>query len=81
MNKKILKLENNKEYFAISAIQDNEINYLLLINVDNEFDSKIVKKVSDGNEDYIIDIDQGDILLELKSKFKEAVDKEKNIYV
>ena len=80
MNKKIIKLENNKEYFEISELEENNIKYLLLINVDNEFDSKIVKKVTIDNEDYIIEIEQGDILLDLKSKFKSLVDKDKNIY-
>lgn len=80
MNKKILKLENNKEYFQISEIVENNITYLLLINVDNEVDSKIVKKVSMDNEDYIIEIEQGDILLDLKSRFKEQIKKEKSNY-
>lgn len=80
MNKKILKLENNKEYFEISEITENNITYLLLINVDNEFDSKIVKKVTIDGEDYIIEIEQGDILIDLKSKFKSQIEKDKNIY-
>lgn len=80
MNKKILKLENNKEYFEISEINENNITYLLLINVDNEFDSKIVKKVTIDGEDYIIEIEQGDILIDLKSKFKSQIEKDKNIY-
>ena len=80
MNKKILKLENNKEYFEISEINENNITYLLLINVDNEFDSKIVKKVTMDGEDYIIEIEQGDILADLKSKFKNQVERDKNIY-
>ena len=80
MNKKILTLENNKEYFEISEITENNITYLLLINVDNEFDSKIVKKVTIDGEDYIIEIEQGDILIDLKSKFKSQIEKDKNIY-
>lgn len=80
MNKKIIKLENNKEYFEISEINENNITYLLLINVDNEFDSKIVKKVTMDGEDYIIEIEQGDILADLKSKFKNQVERDKNIY-
>ena len=80
MNKKIIKLENNKEYFEISEITENNITYLLLINVDNEFDSKIVKKVTIDGEDYIIEIEQGDILIDLKSKFKSQIEKDKNIY-
>ena len=80
MNKKIIKLENNKEYFEISELNENNITYLLLINVDNEFDSKIVKKVTMDGEDYIIEIEQGDILADLKSKFKNQVERDKNIY-
>ena len=80
MNNKILKLENNKEYYTISRLTEDNINYLLLMNVDNEYDIKIVKKVNINNEDYIIEIKQGDIINSLKEKFKELVDKEKNIY-
>ena len=80
MNKKIIKLENNKEYFMISSLEENNIIYLLLINVDNEYDIKVVKKVSIDNEDYIIEIDQGDILQDLKSKFKTSINNEKNNY-
>ena len=80
MNNKILKLENNKEYYTISTLTEDNINYLLLMNVDNEYDIKIVKKVNINNEDYIIEIKQGDIINSLKEKFKELVDKEKNIY-
>ena len=31
MNKKLLKLENNKEYFMINELEDNGIKYLLLL--------------------------------------------------
>ena len=48
MNKKILKLENNKEYFSISELTEDGINYLLLMNVDNEYDVKIVKKIQEN---------------------------------
>ncbi len=78
MNKKIIKLENNKEYFMVQSILEDGITYLLLMNIDNEYDTKIVKKVTMDNEDYIIDIEQSDILLSLKAKFKALVDSEKN---
>lgn len=78
MNKKILKLENNKEYFMVQSILEDGINYLLLMNIDDEKDTKIVKKVTIDNEDYILDVEQGDILLSLKTKFKDLVDSEKN---
>lgn len=78
MNKKIIKLENNKEYFQIGELVDNGITYLLIINVDNEMDIKIVKKVEVNSEDYIIEINQGDILINLKDKFKNIIESEKN---
>ena len=78
MNKKIIKLENNKEYYMVQSILEEGTTYLLLINIDNEYDTKIVKKVTIDNEDYIEDVEQQDILLSLKSKFKELVDSEKN---
>ena len=80
MNKKILKLENNKEYFMVSELTEDNINYLLLMNVDNEADVKIVKKVSSNGEDFITDV-QGDILVSLKQKFKSLVDSDKKLYI
>ena len=78
MNKKIIKLENNKEYYMVQSILEEGTTYLLLMNIDNEYDTKIVKKVTIDNEDHIEDVEQQDILLSLKSKFKELVDSEKN---
>ena len=81
MNKKIIKLENNKEYFQVSELEENSIRYLLLINIDNEEDIKIVKKVSINNEDYIIEIEKGDILTDLKNKFKSVIEEDKKNYL
>ena len=81
MNKKIIKLENNKEYFTINEIVENDVKYLLIMNVDNESDVKIVKKVLQNNEEYITDINDSILLNDLKQKFKSLVDKEKNNYV
>ena len=80
MDKKIIKLENNKEYFMISSLNENNIDYLLLINVDNESDVKIVKKIKEANEEYIIEVNQGNIYSDLKMKFKNLIDSEKNNY-
>lgn len=77
MDKKILKLENNKEYFMIEELKEDNINYLLLMNVDNEFDLKIVKKFSIGEEYYIVDIEDEQLLTNLKGKFKQIVENEK----
>ena len=77
MNKKIMKLENNKEYFQISSIEENNENYLLLINVDNESDIKIVKK----SEDYVVEIESEDELNNLKNKFRKIIEEEKKNYI
>ena len=81
MNKKIIKLENNKEYFVISELIENNDNYLLVINVDNESEVKIIKKVSENSENFIIEEVQSDILPSLKNKFKELVDNDKKLYI
>ena len=80
MNKKIIKLENNKEYFQISELVENNINYLLLMNIDNEEDIKIVKRITEAGENYIIEIEKGDILFDLKNKFKSLVENDKKNY-
>ena len=80
MNKKIIKLENNKEYFMISQLTENNINYLLLMNVDDESEVKIVKRISSNGEDFIMDV-ESDILTSLKQKFKSLVDEDKKIYL
>ena len=81
MNRKIIKLENNKEYFQISELNENGNLYLLLINIDNESDIKIVKKVSDVNEDFIVEIEDESIINDLKTKFKSFIEEDKKNYV
>ena len=80
MNKKVIKLENNKEYFTINEIIENNVKYVLLMNVDDESDVKIVEQVTDNNEEYIIDVKDEALLNDLKQKFKSVVDQEKNNY-
>lgn len=80
MNKKTIKLENNKEYFAINELTENNITYLLLMNIDNESDIVIAKKITDNNEDYVVIVSEKNIINDLKPKFKLLVDSDKNIY-
>ena len=70
---KILKLENNKEYFVLEQIVDNNDTYVLVVNVDNEYDIKICKKVVTNDEDYIIDVDNETLISDLKVRFKDLV--------
>ena len=51
---KIIKLENNKEYFVIETLMDNNIDYLLLLNLVDDKEIKIVKKITEDDEDYIV---------------------------
>ena len=81
MNKKIIKLEDNKEYFQISELVENNIKYLLLMNIDNESDIKIVKKVSETDGDYIIEVQDSIVINDLKNKFKSLIDEDKKNYV
>lgn len=78
-NKKILKLENNKEYFILNQIEDNDSIYYLILNVDNEYDIKICKKIVFDDEEYIADVDNDSLLSDLKTRFKDLIsDEERN---
>lgn len=73
---KIIKLENNKEYFVIETLVDNNIDYLLLLNLVDDKKIKIVKKITENDEDYIVDIIDEKDLSNLKSRFKEILEDE-----
>jgi hypothetical protein len=73
---KIIKLENNKEYFVIETLVDNNIDYLLLLNLVDDKKIKIVKKFTENDEDYIVDITDEKDLSNLKSRFKEILEDE-----
>ena len=80
MNKKLIKLENNKEYFQISELDEMGVKYLLLMNIDDESDIKIVKRISENGVDSIVEIEDSNMLIDLKNKFKILVEEEKKIY-
>ena len=71
---KIIKLENNKEYYVIETLIDNNIDYLLLLNLVDDKEIKIVKKITENDEDYIVDITDEKDLSNLKSRFKEILE-------
>lgn len=78
--KKILKLENNREYFLLEELIEDNVNYMLIMNIDDDADKKIVKKVTIDGEDYTIDIKDEPLLSDLKLKFKNLVDDDKTKY-
>lgn len=80
-NKKILKLENNKEYFVLEQIIEDDNTYLLILNVDNEYDIKICKKITNNDEDYILDVVNESLLSDLKSRFKELISEEEKQFI
>ena len=41
LKNKIVKLENNKEYFVLETLMDNNINYMLLLNLVDDKEIKI----------------------------------------
>ena len=77
MNKKIFKLENNKEYFMISELTEDNTVYFLLMNVDDESDIKIMKQLITNGEEYLTIVKENEVIANLKGKFKSLVDSDK----
>lgn len=71
---KIIKLENNKEYFIIESMDDGNATYLLLLNLVDDKEIKIVKKILENGEEYISEINDERILSSLKSRFKDILE-------
>ena len=76
LKNKIVKLENNKEYFVLETLIDNNINYMLLLNLVNDKEIKIVKMILDNGEEYFVEITDDKELTSLKSRFKEILEDE-----
>ena len=74
LKNKIVKLENNKEYFVLETLIDNNINYMLLLNLVDDKEIKIVKMILDNDEEYFVEITDDKELTSLKSRFKDILD-------
>ena len=77
LKNKIVKLENNKEYFVLETLIDNNINYMLLLNLVDDKEIKIVKMILDNGEEYFVEITDDKELTSLKSIFKDILDEQK----
>ena len=77
LKNKIVKLENNKEYFVLETLIDNNINYMLLLNLVDDKEIKIVKMILDNGEEYFVEIIDDKELTSLKSRFKDILDEQK----
>ena len=77
LKNKIVKLENNKEYFVLETLIDNNINYMLLLNLVDDKEIKIVKMILDNGEEYFVEITYDKELTSLKSRFKDILDEQK----
>lgn len=57
----IIKLDNNQEYIVAKMLQHNDINYLLLIAIDDKnkvtTNQLIVKEIISNQHSYILPID------------------------
>ena len=51
LKNKIVKLENNKEYFVLETLIDNNINYMLLLNLVDDKEIKIVKMILERHKE------------------------------
>lgn len=70
INHTIITLENNEKYFVLDELNYNEQEYVLIINIDNQSDIKIMQKDFDNN---LIDLNDEILVNELKTKFKEKI--------
>ena len=77
LKNKIVKLENNKEYFVLETLIDNNINYMLLLNLVDDKEIKIVKMILDNGEEYFVEIKDDKELTSLKSRFKDILEEQK----
>ena len=77
LKNKIVKLENNKEYFVLETLIDNNINYMLLLNLVDDKEIKIVRMILDNGEEYFVEITDDKELTSLKSRFKDILDEQK----
>lgn len=77
LKNKIIKLENNKEYFVLETLIDDNINYMLLLNLVDDKEIKIVKIILDNGEEYFVEITDERKLTSLKSRFKDILDEQK----
>lgn len=77
LKNKIVKLENNKEYFVLETLIDNNINYMLLLNLVDDKEIKIVKMILDNGEEYFVEITDDKELTSLKPRFKDILDEQK----
>ena len=73
LKNKIVKLENNKEYFVLETLIDNNINYMLLLNLVDDKEIKIVKMILDNGEEYFVEITDDKELTSLKFFFLNLV--------
>ena len=79
LNHQIVTLDNNKKYFVLSELIENNNTYYLIVNTDNESDIKIVLKGEKDNKIIFSDVDSSEVS-ELSKKFKESLENEQKMY-
>lgn len=75
IEKNIVKLENDKEYYELKKDMIDNVVYLLLASVDDDNDIEIRKLVKDynDNETYITKLDSEEELKKVLNYYKDLI--------
>lgn len=75
----VIKLEDEKDYVIIAAIETENNRYLFLANKNEEFDVCIRKIISKENKEYLVKLDSEEEFDEVMEKYTEKYGK-KEVY-
>ncbi len=78
INLDILTLENNKDYFIIDTLINEDSKYLFLVNKEDENDVVIRKVIKKDDGEYVIKLDSNDEFEKIMYLFKEKQKDDKN---
>lgn len=75
IEKNVVKLENNKEYYELKKDMIDNVVYLLLASVDDDNDIEIRKLIKDynDNETYITKLDSEEELKKVLNYYKDLI--------
>ncbi len=75
IEKNVVKLENDKEYYELKKDMIDNVVYLLLASVDDDNDIEIRKLVKDynDNETYITKLDSEEELKKVLNYYKDLI--------
>ncbi len=80
INHQIVTIDNNKKYFVLHELSNNDKRYCLMLNIEDEKDIQIMEKVSEDEEIRFFSVEDETLLKELADKFNTAIKKEQDMY-